>query len=328
MTTATGRRPLDRFATLHTQCIDEARARIGEVFCPHALLPVSSPGTLDARLHHARFAGASVNYLEYGRDVRIVPDEFRDFYLLQITLAGANELSCGKEVLTSRRGIATVTGPGQRLRLTWTDDCREIIFKFGRAALERYLAALLGRPAARPLRFDIAVDLSAGAGASVWRAARYVLAELEQQGPFERTPPVAVQLEQLLMCTLLQRHGHNYVEALNREVPDAAPRFVRLAEEYMEAHCEDPITIEELAAVTGVGVRTLQKGFRRHRGITPLQLLRYLRLDRVRNALRHADPREDTVSRIAMDHGFSQLGRFAAEYRRRFGESPSETFRR
>lgn len=282
------------------------------------------------RLHHTDLASASVNYLEYGQDVRVVPSEFPDFYLLQIILAGANELHCDKQAVTSSRGVGTVTGPGQRLRLRWSDDCRELIFRFGRGALEGHLAAQLGRPVSRPLQFDIALDLAAGAGAgeSVWRAAQYVVSELEQQGPVERLSPINAQLEQLLMCTLLHGQSHNYSEALHREAPAASPRFIQRAEAYMEAHCEDSITVEELTAVVGVGARTLQKGFRRYRGITPLQFLKQVRLERVREALRHADPRADTVSRIALDYGFSQLGRFAAEYRQRFGESPSDTLNR
>lgn len=322
---ATIQRPLDCFPALHTQSFDEARAGIGEIFCPHALLPAAKARTLDMHLHHTDLAGTSVNYLEYGQEVQIVPNEFPDFYLLQITLAGANELHCGKQVVTSSRGVGTVTGPDQRLRLRWSDDCREIIFRFELSALERHLAALLGRPQTRPLQFDIAMNLATGAGASVWRAAQYVVAELEQQGPLERLSPLRVQLEQLLMGTLLHGQSHNYSEALHQEIPAAAPRFIQRAEAYMEAHCEDPITLEELTTVVGVGARTLQKGFRRYRGITPLQFLKQVRLERVREALRHADPRDDTVSRIALDHGLSQLGRFAAEYRQRFGESPSDT---
>ncbi len=40
------------------------------------------------------------------------------------------------------------------------------------------------------------------------------------------------------------------------------------------------------------------------------------------------DPARATVTRIAMDHGFVELGRFAVEYRTAFGESPSATLQR
>jgi AraC-like DNA-binding protein len=47
-----------------------------------------------------------------------------------------------------------------------------------------------------------------------------------------------------------------------------------------------------------------------------------------RRALAVADARAKTVTEIANDYGFGELGRFAVEYRKLFGESPSMTLRR
>ena len=44
-------------------------------------------------------------------------------------------------------------------------------------------------------------------------------------------------------------------------------------------------------------------------------------------ALRRAQP-EESVTEIAMSWGFSHMGRFSVEYRKRFGEPPSDTLRR
>ena len=48
----------------------------------------------------------------------------------------------------------------------------------------------------------------------------------------------------------------------------------------------------------------------------------------VRRALRRADPLATTVTVIATDHGFWDLGRFANAYRNLFGELPSATLHR
>jgi AraC-like DNA-binding protein len=58
-----------------------------------------------------------------------------------------------------------------------------------------------------------------------------------------------------------------------------------------------------------------------------MRLLRQARLAQARSEL--AAPRPGTtVTRVALDCGFTHLGRFSQEYVRRFGERPSETLQR
>src|SRR4029078_5881038 len=73
--------------------------------------------------------------------------------------------------------------------------------------------------------------------------------------------------------------------------------------------------------------RTLHKRFRRFLSCTPMEFLRDLRLDRVRQDLLEASPGAN-ITEVAMRWGLTHLGRFAARYRERYGESPSATLRR
>ena len=69
--------------------------------------------------------------------------------------------------------------------------------------------------------------------------------------------------------------------------------------------------------------RTLLKHFREFHGVSPMRYVRNHRLQRAREDLLGAGAL--AVSEVALHWGFTHLGRFAAEYRRRFGESPSST---
>ena len=62
--------------------------------------------------------------------------------------------------------------------------------------------------------------------------------------------------------------------------------------------------------------------------LTPLEFIQHERLNSIRRALLVSNEGETTVTALAIQHGFNHVGRFAAHYRRAFGERPSETLQR
>jgi transcriptional regulator GlxA family with amidase domain len=99
---------------------------------------------------------------------------------------------------------------------------------------------------------------------------------------------------------------------------------VKRVEDYIHAHADRPIAMQDLAAVAGVSARSVHHAFRRYRGYSPKALLKSVRLNRAREKLLTAGVGEN-VTGIAFDCGFEHLGRFSAEYAKRFGEPPSRT---
>ena len=97
--------------------------------------------------------------------------------------------------------------------------------------------------------------------------------------------------------------------------------------EYLEANPNTPMYLAEICAATGAAERTLRFACKKHLGMGPIRFLALRRMHLVRRALSDADS-STTVTRIAMDHGFWELGRFSGAYRALFGETPSETLRR
>ena len=103
--------------------------------------------------------------------------------------------------------------------------------------------------------------------------------------------------------------------------------IIRRSHELLEAQSGSHVGITDLAATAGVSERTLRTAFKEHYGVGPARYLQLSTLHRVRRALRAADPEEATVAIVLLQHGEWQIGRFAARYRRLFGELPSETLR-
>lgn len=113
-----------------------------------------------------------------------------------------------------------------------------------------------------------------------------------------------------------------------QELPGPAlrRRAVAAALDYLEANDHQPLTTAELCRQVGVSAPSLYRGFMERFGIGPKRYLYVRRLEGARRDLRSAPP-EVRVADIANEWGFWHMGRFAADYRRQFGERPSETQR-
>jgi len=104
--------------------------------------------------------------------------------------------------------------------------------------------------------------------------------------------------------------------------------LVEVAERLALANLDEPLHISTLCRTLEISGRTLRKAFHKIRTLPPCRHLRMLRLSQARRALLGADAKRATVTEIATCFGFVELGRFSVEYRKVFGESPSQTLHR
>jgi AraC-like DNA-binding protein len=105
------------------------------------------------------------------------------------------------------------------------------------------------------------------------------------------------------------------------------PQIVNRIEEFLREHFDEPIQLAQLCDAAGVSERSLRNACHAVCGTSPKRYLTRRRMEAVRDALAAARPGQATVTRIATDYGFFELGRFAATYASLFGERPSETLR-
>jgi AraC-like DNA-binding protein len=107
--------------------------------------------------------------------------------------------------------------------------------------------------------------------------------------------------------------------------PDLPPSLQH-ALGWLKLRLDQPIVLDDLAAAAGVRPRTLEAHFKLHLGTTPMGWVRRTRLARAHQQLL-ASRDDANVTEIANANGFTELGRFAAQYRRQFGELPSQTLK-
>ncbi|MEH6636895.1 MAG: helix-turn-helix domain-containing protein [Halioglobus sp.] len=107
----------------------------------------------------------------------------------------------------------------------------------------------------------------------------------------------------------------------------AGHRTLKRALEYGEA-LREKISVPHFAEQLEVSQRSLELSFKQCLGITPRQYLSLQRMHGVHTELLQRTPRSRCVTEVATAWGFSELGRFAGEYKRVFGELPTHTLNR
>ena len=105
-------------------------------------------------------------------------------------------------------------------------------------------------------------------------------------------------------------------------------RIVRKAEERFDSAQSEPVSLADLCAAAGVSQGTLHNAFMTMCGNSPMAHFKKRRLTDARLALLEPNPNRRLVKSAALDSGLTHLGRFSAEYREFFGESPTTTLNR
>ncbi|MEP5761552.1 MAG: AraC family transcriptional regulator [Litoreibacter sp.] len=309
---------------LRTNDLDEARHKVTEKFCDHKLVMSSKSDNLAVCHNHVSGANVSVNYLQYGADVQIDPGMLGDFYLLQVPLSGGAFVRHRGTDIVASRDTATLLNPDRDTQMRWRGDCRKLLLQIDKTFLHKVAEDLIGAPPPGTIRFDPVVDLTRDAGRSIKNMVVQTAHLAEEAALFSgRNAAQDLWTEADLVSTLLNCQASNISHMIASADLHALPSQVRRALAFIHANLSEPIRLTEIAQHAGMNVRTLQKGFQRCFGQTPMQVLRDARLDA---AHYHLSVRRDapSVTDVAFSNGFSHLGRFSRDYKNRFGQLPSQ----
>jgi len=128
-----------------------------------------------------------------------------------------------------------------------------------------------------------------------------------------------MELPELILLTLSRSKPPQSVSVGMRN------RAIKRVKEHLAENPNESITVSLLCSIAGVSERTLQYAFLGHYGVTPKTYLKHYRLNGVRRELWRSNPDTTKVNDVASLWGFWHMGQFAADYRKLFGELPSET---
>ena len=314
---------LEKHRVFRSRNADEARAFLcGKQF--RLDLSRREASQLDVRMNGLYFPNLYIGYIQYGASAELRVDPARDDYWLQLPIQEPIEFTIAHACVACGSDRAAVSSPARGLKIKTQGNGARFHISLTATALMRHLTSLLGKRPTEPLGFAPAMDLTTGYGRSLAQCVRLAVTDFERAGSMPWNAITISLFEQFIMCRLLLSHPNSYTGLLRGRERSLTPRDLRRAIDYMHANLAAPITVADIAEASGIAGRTLFQYFRDFRGTSPMRYLRDARFEMVREALKRGQA-EGSVAEVAMRWGFSHLGRFAVEYRRRFGESPSNT---
>jgi len=324
MSSAKSSVPFDRATVIRTTNPEEMRDKLLSIYGASSFSLSGSEG-FDGRCNNLQLTNVAIGFCSYGVPTTV---EFpgNDFVRLQLALRGSGQTLIGQDAIAIDQSRLCVTSPGQASTVRFGADYQQLIMRVSEPVLEHTLSSLLGaRPRGR-ISFESAVRADQPGAPTLLNLLGFLTQQLDD--PANSVPPLVLrELEQALVVAFLCATRHNFSAQLEGDPGDATPWHVRMAEEYIEAIWDKPISIDDLAAHTQIGARMLFKAFKRTRGYSPMAFARSVRLRKANAMLLQGDPQRGVTS-VALACGFGNIGHFARNYREMFGELPSATFAR
>lgn len=161
-------------------------------------------------------------------------------------------------------------------------------------------------------------------------------------GPVSITSSIHVRLHEILGCPYMDARRHLFlgskalelmIFALDQFNPDknqvffcfnletGSRNFVHKAKDIIISDIKNPPSLTELSKMVGVNRTTLNQCFRKVYGVTIFDFLRTFRLEESKRLLRAGN---QSVTQVAYEVGYSQQKTFSKEFKKYFGDAPSQ----
>ncbi len=291
-------------------------AAVSRILAPHEM-DVRQPGqTIRAHVRHVQLASCRLADLTYGAAVRIRSRVPMDRILVHTVIEGQSCMAMpGGRTRALGEGAMHVSLPGAPLDIAFESSSRHMTANLPVSLWPA--AAAFGQEERSP-----AVVLDDGS-AGVWLdLMRFALGwgEIGSRALQESAGHIAALIGDFLRDRVT-------IEGASTHGP--APWFVvqarALITELIRSG-QEVITPGQVAAQVGVGLRTLQLGFRRFVGRSFGEELREQRLHALHNLIAISSGQAD-ITTLMHACGIVSTGRFAGYYRERFGMLPSARLR-
>jgi AraC-like DNA-binding protein len=324
-----GNSGVEGFMHIKTVGIDEMQAEFSRLVRSHDMTVTDPHRNFVSELKYARLTRSMLSSATVRASMYVSALPARGSCLLFTPLDRPLDMRIGRRRTRIPVGGFDVVPPNVPFEMYLpSGESRSIMLDVEISFLEGIVARDLCCNLLAPLCFDDKEPTHDLGGQSFVDLLDFIQQELLHGAPQYGSRAHVARFEEIIASALVYTREHNYTDQLEAQVHAAEPRFVRRAEDFLQAHAGEELTLECVAATAAVSPRTLARGFRKYKHCSPMSYLRSVRLDRCRQELRDTPAEDASVTAIATKWGFSNMGRFARLYRDRFGEGPGQTLLR
>jgi AraC-like DNA-binding protein len=303
---------------------DEAHAWLRKAYADHHLKISGSSENFRFSCDVTRLDGMTFGRLTHSMAVVVdVFDGLRNLAIVEHRNGEPARLSIGPESINLRIGECFLLPPDRPYVAAW-NSVGAIVTTLAFEDLQRDALGLVDREA---VSLDFTRPITPAASRHWSQTIRYVQSVVSKSPLLTAAPLARRELGWLVSSAVLACFPNSTLDAQSVSYAGDTPQTLRRALSFIDEHAGEPITLNEIAVAARLSPRGLQAAFRRHLDTTPLAHLRRVRMDRAHWDLQNAEPGRTTVAALAARWGFTHLGRFAIDYRRRYGTHPSQTLR-
>jgi AraC-like DNA-binding protein len=250
---------------------------------------------------------------------------FDDFVLVSQQISGrlAVRAENGERLLLPGEHVVLDAHTAYRLR--WEENCHIFHARIPRIEFETAVAEFTGASEPAAVHFPLRWRPSKPGRVAVAKVMQLLLRNAAPNGLLASGALLSAQMRRMLIASLVEAYSGAFHATDAGSSGAVRPPAVRRAIAYLEDAAAEDVRISDVAAAARLSTRALQEAFRKHLDTTPMAYLKSIRLARAHADLRQLSVEDGmTVAAVAYRWGFGNLGRFAADYRREFGRSPSE----
>jgi len=303
-----------------------------------AVSSISEPRTFEALANEPtpfiELRRARLKYSEIGLTFNNVETRMRtpariNYYSLAIPLSGSQLIITESGKVRTKPPFARLSSAGSVYDIWRSANYVAIVASLSAAGFERFVGDKIDFLIPPEKSFSLMLDLSGeqfSVFASILGALCKALGERGCESPQRDT--VITRLEEAMWFAFADACPELYREYKEARRTGPVSAVARRVTSYIEDNVHRDLTLTDLVEVSGMSARTLYSSFSRAHGIGPMAYLKRVKLCRCREDLLAASPEGEYVGDIAANWGFYHLSSFARDYRREFGELPSESLKR